>query len=53
MYLKESNIMKDPSLMSTIELKENYARISHPKSFFGESISSEGFSATPFRSAVE
>ncbi len=42
--------MKDPSLMSTIELKENYARISHPRSFFGESISSEGLSGTPFRS---
>ena len=34
MYLKESNIMQDPSLMSTIELKENYARISGPRSFF-------------------
>lgn len=38
--------------MSTIELKENYARVSNPKSFFGESISSEGLSGTPFRSAA-
>jgi len=51
MYLKESNIMQDPSLMSTIELKENYARVSNPRSFFGESLSSEGFS-TPFRSGT-
>ena len=53
MYLQESNIMKDPSLMSTLELKENYARVSNPKSIFGESISSEGLSGTPFRSAVD
>lgn len=48
MYLRESNIMQDPDLMSTIELKDNYARISQPRSIFGESLSSETAN-TPFR----
>jgi hypothetical protein len=48
-YLRESNIMGvDPSLMSTTELKENYARATNTKSpIFGESLSSNG---SPYRS---
>lgn len=46
MYLKEVNgLTCDPSLMSTSELKENYARFSHAKSIMGESLSS---GSTPF-----
>lgn len=40
MYLRECNVLSDPSLMSTGELKENYARVSNVKSIFGESLSS-------------
>lgn len=40
MYLRECNVLSDPSLMSTGELKENYARVSNVKSMFGESLSS-------------
>jgi hypothetical protein len=50
MYLKESNEASDPSLMSTLELRENCARISDPKSILRESMSSAS-AMTPFRSA--
>ncbi len=50
MYLKESNAASDPSLMSTLELRESCARISDPRSIMRESISSAS-AMTPFRSA--
>ncbi len=50
MYLKESNEASDPSLMSTLELRENCARISDPRSILRESMSSAS-AMTPFRSA--
>jgi hypothetical protein len=49
MYLRECNgLQADPSLMSTGELKENYARVSNSKSIFAESLSS----GTPFRRRI-
>lgn len=47
-YLKEySGLEKEPSLMSTIELKENFAKVSNAKRMFGDSMSSHG--GTPNR----
>ena len=46
-YLKECNIIADPNMMSTIELKENAQRFSNlKKSNYCESLSS----GTPFTS---
>jgi hypothetical protein len=46
-YLRECSgvLEKEPSLMSTVELKENFARVSNARSMFGESLSSAG---TPY-----
>ena len=52
MYLRECNgLVGNPSLMSTGELKENYARVSNVKSMFGESLSSGG--GTPYLGSAE